>query len=447
MRIEIPYKALPKQDLFHKSNAKFRCYAGGFGSGKTLCGAAEAIQLSLEYPRNFGLVGRMTYPELRDTTWKEILDFPILVDGKEVPFITSALVKNYNKSEHNIELVNGSVIIGRALEGSFHKVKSLNLGWFWIDELTETTKDMWLGLVGRLRRKNVRHTGFGTTNPEGHDWVWQSWLAQDNPDHFLVLAPSTENFYLPDGYVDSLIGNYPPEWVKRYVHGSFDTFEGLVFKEFQDREPFVVKPFTIPENWYRFVGIDHGYRNPTAILWGAVSSEGVVYIYDEFYATQKLVSDLAEIIKTKNGEQRIQLYLIDPSTRNRNGQTGRSVIDEFNDRGIFTQPANNDVRAGFNRVHEYFKIVGGKPRLRIFQNCVNLRTELQTYRWKDLSPSATQDSPEKPLKKNDHTVDALRYMICYLYDTPQAKKKQTFDYKEILNRVRGYANISSWKAA
>lgn len=442
------YKPLPKQALFHRSLARYRAYAGGFGSGKTLCGAAEAIQLSFEYPLNFGLVGRMTYPELRDTTWKEVLEFPILIDGKELPLVASPLVKSYNKSEHSLEFVNGSVMIARSLEQAFHKIKSLNLGWYWIDEGTEANEEIWLGLAGRLRRKGVRHTGFLTTNPEGHDWVWKRFIAQSDERHSIVLAPSTENKYLPEGYVQSLIDQYPEEWTKRYVYCSFDTFEGLVYKDFQDKEPFVVPDNSaLPDSWYRFVGLDHGYRNPTAVLWGAVSPDGVLYVYDEFFASGKLVSEVSEIVKTKTGGKDIRLWLIDPSCRNRDAKTGRSIVDEFSDNGLYFEGANNDVRAGINHVNEYLKLTNGKPKLRIFQRCVNLRTELQTYKWKDLKVGAIQDAPEKPVKRDDHAVDALRYMVNYVYDTPlKHAKSKRWQWKDYLPKHRTRQN-TDWMAA
>jgi len=289
----------------------------------------------------------------------------------------------------------------------------------------------------------VRRTGFLTTNPEGHDWVWKRFLAQRDNEHFLVTAPSTENTYLPEGYIDGLIRQYPEEWVKRYVYGSFDTFEGLVYKDFQDKEPLVVPDTTkLDESWYRFLGLDHGYRNPTAVLWGAVDHNGVLYVYDEFFSPGKLVSEVSEIIKAKNGKDDVRGYLIDPSCRNRDGKTGRSIIDEFADNGLYFDPANNDVRAGINRVQEYLR--AGK--LRIFQRCVNLRTELQTYRWKDLKPGAKQDAPEKPLKKNDHVVDALRYMVNYLYDTPLPKEKKS-GWREWFPNIRHHEEEREWMAA
>lgn len=430
--VKFPYQPLPRQAEFHSSKAKYRLYAGGMGSGKTICGATESILQSLWYPKNLGLVGRMTYPELRDTTRKEILEYKVIVDGKEMELISSPLVKRFNRAENVLTFYNDSQIFFRALEDAFHKIKSLNLGWFYIDELSEANDEIWLGLCGRLRRVGFVHRGWGTSNPEGRDWMWKRFIADGLPDYFSVLAPSTENTHLPAGYVQGMIDQYPPEWVKRYVFGSFDTFEGLIYKEFDARVggPHVVEPAEIPDDHYRFIGADHGFRNPTAVLWGAVDRHGVLTIYDEFYQNGLLVSEIAETVKTKTSKDLIRSYLIDPSCRNRDGKSGRSVIDEFEEHGLYFDPANNDVRAGINRVQEYFHVVGGKAKIRIHASCRNLIRELQTYKWKDLKiGDSSHDQPEKPVKRNDHAVDALRYMVNYLYDTPALSEKKR-DYRD-----------------
>ena len=445
LKIRLLYEPLPKQAEFHTSDAKYRCYASGFGGGKTFCGAAEAIRLSLQFPNNLGLIGRSTIPELRDSTRKEVLDFPVEVDGKEMRFVDSPLVKSFNKADNELVLFNESRIIFRPLDDAFQKIKSLNLGWFWIDELTEVSEEIWLGLIGRMRRKGVKRLGWGTTNPEGHDWVWKRFIANQDPRYALIHTSSVDNPYLPDGYIQSLISNYPEEWVKRYVYGSFDTFEGLIYKDFRDASPYVIPNRQLPEDWYRFVAIDHGYRNPTAVLWFAVAPGGQVYVYDEFFATQKLVSEISEIIKTKNDKQSIRMYLIDPSCRNKDGKTGRSIIDEFMDNGLYLEPANNEVRAGINHVQEYFRIKDGLPKIQIFNSCRNLITELQTYKWKDLKPGAVIDAPERPLKKADHAVDALRYGINYLYETPNLRKSErTTDWRT--NLFKGADSLNHWMA-
>ena len=197
---------------------------------------------------------------------------------------------------------------------------------------------------------------------------------------------------------------------------------------YRDEEPFLYDPrnVEIKDDWYKFIALDWGYRNPTAIVWIAVDYEGNAWLYDEYYSGGKVVSEVAEIIKAKSNGQKIQQYLIDPSTKNRTAINGLSIMDEFADAGLFFNPANNDVRAGINRMQEFLKPQNGYPKLRVNKNCVEWRKEVQLYRWKDLKAGATQDAPEKPIKKDDHLMDATRYAVSFLYETPvKASKKES----------------------
>ena len=70
--------------------------------------------------------------------------------------------------------------------------------------------------------------------------------------------------------------------------------------------------------------------------------------------------------------------------------------------------ANNDVQGGIDKVTEYIKT----NRLFITKSCENLRREMVNYQWEQPSASRIDlNQPEKPLKKDDHAVDSLRYMV------------------------------------
>lgn len=460
-KVKFVYEPLPKQEEFHNAHKRFKLYCGSWGAGKTLCGAAESIRLSLIYPKNYGMIARMTMPELKRTAMKEVLEFPMEVNGNECEFVNSPLVRRYDKNEKEIELINGSVIYFTHLDDAGWKQRGVNLGWGWIDELTEIPEETWISLDSRLRRKGtcpkcarttnkrdntcrscgittIKYRLMGTTNPEGHDWVWKHFIAQPTKDHFSVIAKTADNPYLPEGYESGLRSRMPKEWCDRYLDASFDSFSGLVYKDFIDKSPTVVEEFEIPPRWYRFMSLDFGYRNPTGILWYAVSETGQVYVYDEFYGNELTVRDLSQIIDTKNAKHSIQLKLIDPSCKNRTGAEGLSICDEFEKYGHYFQPANNDVRAGINRVSEFIK----ERKIHIFQNCFNLRRELQTYKWKDLK-AGTEGVPEKPVKRDDHLSDSLRYGISYVYDTPSLTPKVE-GWRKLLQREE---KAESWMAA
>ena len=70
--------------------------------------------------------------------------------------------------------------------------------------------------------------------------------------------------------------------------------------------------------------------------------------------------------------------------------------------------ANNDVQGGIDKVTEYIK----NNKIFITRSCENLRRELVNYQWEQPSASRIDlNTPEKPLKKDDHAVDSLRYMV------------------------------------
>lgn len=400
------YDPLPAQSDFHASNAKYRLYAGGFGSGKTLCGSQEAIQLALRYPNNFGLVGAQTYPNLRDTTQRtflEVVPHPVLKGGR--------LETAFNKSENSLEFYNGSVVIFRSMDDP-NKYKCLNLGFFYIDELSEVAEDIWMMLESRLRRNNVpRRTGFGTTNPEGGSWVYSKFVQNQSENYSYFQAPTTENIYLPEDYVQGLLDSYPESWVKRYIYADWSAFEGQVFPDFHSSYPYVI-PHVNPDPEHPvYFGLDHGLHNPTAALWGSVNPDtGTLYVYQEYYETNQLVEHHAANIKFMSKDTSIFGHWIDPSTQNRNAVTGKSVRGEYLRHGVPVIPGNNDLHAGIHKISEYLKKnKDGQPKLVISERCEHLIEELSQYRWQKAKPG--QNEPEKPHAYKDHTVDALRYMI------------------------------------
>jgi phage terminase large subunit len=90
---------------FHADPAKYRLYAGGYGSGKTTTAAAEMIKLILETPKGTSLIGAATYNQLEQTAQKTFLEM------MPEEFIASrSIQKNY------VELINGHRVLFRSLD-------------------------------------------------------------------------------------------------------------------------------------------------------------------------------------------------------------------------------------------------------------------------------------------------------------------------------------------
>lgn len=406
------YKPLPSQAKFHLSEAKFRAYVGGFGSGKSLCGAVESLLTALRYPGSYGIITRWSYRELEATSLKTFLDI-----------IPPAMVEKHYKNSQLIILKNGSQIQGFNLQ--MHKrLTSLNLDWWWIDEVTEIDEDIFLQLQGRLRGKAPRR-GWVTGNPNGQDWVWRTFVNENRgSDYAFFHAKTYENTFLPQDYIDNLLKFYPPEWVNRFCEGSFDVFEGQVFNEFSPSVHVIRadEEFPIPREWPRFRAIDHGIYHPTCCLWGAADPDGNLFIYDCYYQANKLVFEHAQEINQRSENDVFEWTVIDPSTSRRDAVSGSSIRDEYRRLNIPTIEGNNAILDGISRLKELMRCdeqhnhpISSKPyspRIHIFgQKCQKLTWELQQYRWKDQRPGSQAREKEEPVDRHNHAIDALRYMV------------------------------------
>ena len=98
----------------------------------------------------------------------------------------------------------------------------------------------------------------------------------------------------------------------------------------------------------------------------------------------------------------IEKVICDPSAA--------SFIQCIRRHGKYTvQPAKNDVVSGIRLVSDCIK----DGRIRINRRCRDTLREINLYRWDD---KAALLGVEKPVKENDHAMDALRYFVNSLPD-------------------------------
>ena len=220
-------------EIPHAHSLDVAVYQGGFGSGKTFCGSLLGVLLCLKYPQIRGLVGAQTYPLVRDTTlcaYFEHLGALGFDEGKDWFF---------SKSERLLRFKNGSEVLFRHFDEP-DKLKSLNLGFAQIEEMSDVPKSVFNMLLGRLRQsirpqwRNFRYRLFGHTNPEERKgWIYDTFALNPPPNYRLIIAPTTENVYLPAGFVDELRKSYDEDYFTQNVLGQWlDSDDTLVVKGF-----------------------------------------------------------------------------------------------------------------------------------------------------------------------------------------------------------------------
>ena len=384
---------LPKQKDFIFLKQRFSTLSGGFGSAKTFAGCIKGIILSGIFPGNSGLVSRMTYPELRDSTRKTFMEL-----------LPESWILSWQESLNTLLLKNGSQVIFRPID-DIRKQRSLNLGWFYIDQAEECCREDFLDLVGRLRHPVPRQFGFCTVNPDGHNWVWQDFFNKPAKDYMGINSTTFDNPHLPADFVQSLIAAYPKEWTDRFVYGSHEVKSGVILSEFT--EDLMVDPFIIPSGWIKGRGMDWGVDKPCTRISVALSDDGTFYIFDCYYKAGDTPEEHAKTILERDTGIAYKLTKMDSTAWKNDGttkdQSKLSVAMQFIKAGIKMSPATRDLTGSLLNLKSLMK----RGKVKFFRGqCDELIEEIKSWKWG--RPLAGK---ETPAVGDDHGIDAMRYII------------------------------------
>lgn len=420
------YQLLPAQrryfEIPHEYGTDVALYQGGYGSGKTFCGSLLGILLALRYPGIRGLVGAQTYTLLRDTTLHTYLEH---LEKMGVEF-------NFVKSEAKLVFENGSEILFRHLEES-DKLKSLNLGFVEIEEMSDVPYATFKMLLGRLRQekrpewKNFRYRLFGHTNPEAsRGWIYENFVREPKKNYRRILAPTTENKFLPAEYIETMRESYNEDYFKMYVLGEdIDFCQGLVTKhfnrdlqvkdlKFNPKFPIhVTCDFNVdPMCWY----ICQHYDNNVYVLKEIVNSNTTTAL------STKILADVL------TNHKECDIIINGDSSGNSNTTKGADYIimrNElkrlgFNRVDIRVLPKNPGIPYRINCWNNMMYGADKKPHIFIHPSCKYLLYNIENL---EMEPGTSR--PKKistgKLKSDDfakylvHPIDAVSYLICLYY--------------------------------
>lgn len=210
------YTPTSKQAEFHSCPSMYRLIGGAMGGGKSRAGCAEGIQLSLDIPGNRGVIVRKNLTVLKRTTM--VTFFQVC---------PPELIKKYNRTDLIVTLVNGSEIsfieADKTKDPLFDKIKSLEIGWFFIDEANEVHEDAFKILCTRLRWSPANGSYFGniSSNPEDC-WVKQRFVDTKNSNYAYIQSLPSDNPHLPKDYVDRMKEVLDDVQIQKYVYANWN---------------------------------------------------------------------------------------------------------------------------------------------------------------------------------------------------------------------------------
>lgn len=450
------YRPQAHQEKFHSSQAKGRLFIGGNRSGKTVGGGTESVfWLTKQHPywQKFTgpIRGRIVAVDFDNGVNKIVL--PEI--AKWMPpswLIDGSWEQSYSRSGRTLTLVDGSTVEFMSYDQDTDKFAGTSRHFVWFDE--EPPEHIFNECMMRL--VDTGGNWWVTMTPvEDMTWTYDGlyMAAKDGkrPDIEVFEVSSTDNQYINGAELEVLMAGLSEEEKNARLHGTYIRHTGAIYKDFINANP--KRPTYIPDivdgprwqshfksRWFHFICMDHGFTNPTAFLFCCADQEGRVVVYDEYYQSKKIVSENAKAVLERMQELGVDFkYIVgDPAICQTDAITGTSVQIEYAEHGISIFPGNNDVSAGIQRVASRLQ----NGQLFITDRCNNLKWELNRYRWaKYYSKKVAERSNlmEKPLKKDDHAVDALRYGIVSRPALPGEKELpvgNVFNFASVVGETR-----------
>ena len=280
-------------------------------------------------------------------------------------------------------------------------IKGATLALAYVDEITEIPESVFKMLEGRLSVPGAKM--LGTTNPDGPaHWFKKQYIDNKELDLAHWDFNLDDNPILDEPYKKQIKASYTGLWYNRYILGQWALASGAIYDNF-DHDNVYMHPYPTPN--YYIVGVDYGTTNATAAVLIGVSPTRFpqLHIEKEFYydsaKTGVSLTDyqLVQRLKDFIGYKSVTAIYIDPAAASLKvalQQADLPVLD-----------ANNDVIPGIKVTGQF---IAGK-NIAIHSSCNMLREQIQSYAW---DPKAADRGEDKPIKKNDHLPDALRY-ACY----------------------------------
>jgi len=349
--------------------------------------------------------------------------------------------KAYNKKQGNmwIEFPWGTRLEVRSADHADNLVgEALNHAI--MSEAAKHKVETWERFI-RPALTDKRGTADFPTTPEGFNWLHRLWQLGKNPNEPMYESwkfPSWANTVVyPGGRDDPEIleveRNSTPEWFAQEYGADFASFVGKILPEWDEQLHVQTVPFdpSLPN----YVTFDWGYTNPLAAVEFQIGPNDEIRVWREHYKSFTTLVDHIQMMKDREHPDGYHLDLAfgDPADPEAAATVSRELVPCVADPAVksdYTWREGIDLMRVFMKpipqtynaynpdssivvVDEYGTPADDRPRYIVDHSCTNHIRECNNYRSKE--PIKGQNVPELGTKMEDHTLDAMRYALVYIF--------------------------------
>ncbi|MBI1362703.1 MAG: DNA packaging protein [Proteobacteria bacterium] len=399
----IKYVPHSKQSQFHAAGAesKERLFLAGNRCGKTFCGAFEmVVHLTGFYPPWWcgkrydkpiqGWAASITAEMTRDIVQRTYLDFihPDLIVRKTMrKGVSDAL-----DVLHVRHISGGTSVLGfKSFDQGREKFQGTSRHFIHLDE----EPDMAIYEECLMRTLDVGGSLILTMTPlKGMTDVCAHYMEGSDPHRAIVQATWDDALHLESAEKDKLRSSLRPHELEAREKGIPSLGRGKVYTV--KEADITCEPFELPPTYRHAFGMDFGWSNPTAVVWGALDPEtDILYLYDSYARSEQTPAQHAASIHTR-GEW--IPGVCDPAGQSQSQHDGKSLMEVYSQQGLYLTQADNGVEAGLMAVLERMRT----GRLKVFNTLEGWWQEFRLYR---------RDENGRIVKRSDHLMDATRYLV------------------------------------
>jgi len=412
---------------------KWYLYYGWNGSGKTFLWAYVTVCLALgRDTRHYNLpyLGEKKNIWVVTKSWSNIqstIDPYLLWEFSKTripPEMIDGNPHRDNKILKWVKLKNGCQIKIMTYDQEGEGLQWGNPDFVWLDE--EPRKhDVWMELFARTRVKGsemlITMTPLAWKTPV-YEFFFNEEASEIDTAKVVIKVSAKENPYTDH----RLFSWYSNEEYLRRVEGSFAPPSWLVYSEFNPSVHVIrhLDPTNnnFPDTEFKYYrSIDFGTSHPMAAIFAAVDWDDNIYIFDEIYMKNTLLSDFAEIFHEKS-----KWYDFEYTTRDTAGAREwlelqalwiRTIRANKHSRGLDGNDMSNR-RAWIMKVNNLLF----KRKIFVSDRCKNIISEFSNHFYKE---GGKRDGEVE--KVNDDALDALRYLI-FSYSSPKSKTYKESKY-------------------
>lgn len=371
-------------DLLH-SDKRFRVHRGGTRSGKSwaCCQYIAYLLQTTDKPLEIDIV-RKTLPALKGSIMKDMIQ--ILMETNMY------WEGEHNKSE-NYFIYKGSTLSFISVDQP-QKIRGRRRHIALLEEANELT-------VEDFRQINMRTTDYliFTYNPSDPvHWLYEE-LDDDITDEWVTTYK--DNQFLSIDIVKQIerMKEKDPDFWRVFGEG-----EKAVFSQrqiFNDWQFIDYKDF--PDTDVVYLGLDWGYSNDPAAICEVRRQGESLYIHEICYRTGMTNKDIVDMIAQKGYKDMLIIY---DAAEPKSGEECRR-LDPYNAYKASVK-GQGSINAGISLLREYDVFVSNES--------TNMKKEYESYWWDVLKDGTIIN---KPIDKNNHLMDALRYVVYTTYGKRQ----------------------------